>query len=164
MPSDGTATIRSPASAETFPARRQHRHLWATMLDRVDQARDRVEEMLAVVEHQQEPLRGEIVEHGLVERPTRQRLHPQARRQRLPHRPWVGDRRELAQPRTIRELADHVRGDLQRQAGLADTAHPGQRHQRRVAHELRQRRDLGLAPDERRHLTRQVARQGVDRP
>ena len=35
---------------------------------------------------------------------------------------------------------------------------------RRPQHELRQRRDLGLAADERRDLTRQVARQRVQRP
>ena len=130
--------------AEALPARRQHRHPRATMLDRVDQARDRIEEVLTVVEHQQQPLRREIVEHRLIERPTRQRLHPQARRQRLPHRLRIGDRRELAQPRTIRELADDFRRDLQREAGLADPAHPGQRHQRRPTDQLRERRDLRL--------------------
>ncbi len=93
------------------------------MLDRVDQARDRIEEVLAVVEHQQQPLRREIVEHRLVERPTRQRLHPQARRHGLPHRLRVGDRRELAQPRTVRELADDLRRDLERETGLADATH-----------------------------------------
>ena len=134
---------------EALPARRQHRHLRATVLDRVDLARDRIEEMLTVVEHQQQPLGGEIVEHRLVERPTRQRLHPQARRQRLPHRLRIGDRRELAQPRTVRELADDFRRNLERETGLADPAHPGQRHQRRPTDQLRQRRELRLAPDER---------------
>ena len=58
----------------------------------------------------------------------------------------------------------HFRRDLQRETGLADAAHPGQRHQRRPTDQLRQRRDLGLAPDERRHLTRQVvARERVQR-
>ena len=55
------------------------------MRDRVDHACDRIEEVFAVVEHQQQPLGGEVVEHRLLERPTRERLHPQRRRKGLPH-------------------------------------------------------------------------------
>ena len=91
---------------------------------------DRVEEVLAVVEHQQQALRGEIVEHRLLEAPTRAAAAPAGVAASVSHTALrIGDRRELAQPRTVRELADDLRRDLQREAGLADPAHPGQRHQ-----------------------------------
>src|SRR4051812_45292794 len=46
------ALARQP---EAFPARRQQRHLWATLFDRVDQTRGRIDDMLTVVEYQQQP-------------------------------------------------------------------------------------------------------------
>ena len=54
---------------ETLPARRQHRHPRTTVGDRFDLARDRIEQMLAVVEHQQRPLRSQVLEHRFLERP-----------------------------------------------------------------------------------------------
>ena len=102
----------------------------------VDLPGDRIEQVLTVVEHEQQPLRREILEHRLLEAAARERLHPQARRERLPHRVRIGDRRELAQPRTIREVGDDLRRDLQREAGLADAADAGQGHQRRLAHQI----------------------------
>ena len=41
--------------------------------------------------------------------PARERLHPQARGERLPHRVRIGDRRELTQPRTVGEVGDDLR-------------------------------------------------------
>ena len=153
-----------PAQRQTFPTRRQHRHVGAPPRNRVDLASYRIQEMLTVVEHQQQPLRGQVLERRLLQAAPRDRLHPQARGQRVPHRAGIGHRRELTQPRTVGKLADNFRRHLQREPGLAHTAHAGQRHEGRLTHQLAQRRNLGLAPDEPRQLTRQVPRQDIERP
>ena len=54
---------------------------------------------------------------------------------------------ELAQPRAIGEVGNHLGRDLHREARLADTAHAGQRHERPLAH---RRRDVAISPRARR--------------
>ncbi len=53
----------------------------------------------------------------------------QHRRHRVGHRRRIGDRGQFENPDTVGELVGQPRRDLQRQAGLADPAHTGQRHQ-----------------------------------
>ena len=165
-PSDGTATIRSPPSAEPLPARRQHRHLRAATAQSRRPGRataSRRCSQLSSTNNSRFAARYSSTDSSSA-RPgdgCTRRLAASVSHTRL----RIGDRRELAQPRTVRELADDLGRDLEREAGLADPTHPGQRHQRRLRRtRLRQRRDLRLAPDERRHLTRQVPRHGIERP
>ena len=164
-PSDGTATIRSPASAESFPARRQHRHLRAALGDRVDLAGDRVEEVLAVVEHQQQPLRRQVLEHRLLEAAARAA---------------AGTRKLAASvSHTAAGSVTGANSHNHAPSGNSATTSAATCRARRVlptpptpvsvtsddrAHQVGQRRDLRLATDERRHLARQVARQHVQRP
>ena len=53
-------------------------------VDRVDLPGDRIEEVLTVVEHEQQSLRRQILEHRLLEAAARRRLHPQTTRRASP--------------------------------------------------------------------------------
>src|SRR5437764_3862465 len=79
-----------------------------------------------------------------------------------PARVWdrrgVSDRSQFENPYTVREFVSQVCGDFQRQTGLADPAHPGQRDESMVSNCLHYRGDLGLAPNEARRLRPQITR------
>ena len=72
----------------------------------------------------------------------------QHRRHRIGYRRRIGDRRQLEKPNAVGELIGQARRDFQRQPGLADPAHPGQRHQPMSLHRRLHLGDLGLTPDE----------------
>ena len=94
------------------------------------QRRNRVEEVLAVVDHQQQTLRGQIIEHDLVERATWHRQHVKGRRHRLSERVRIAERRELAHPHAVRKVRDDFGRDLERQSRLAHSPDTSERHQR----------------------------------
>ena len=85
--------------------------------------------MLAVVEHQQpDPALqrgGHRLAHGL----ARLLGDAQHRRHRVGHRRRISDRSQFEKPDTVGKFIGQPRRDFGRQAGLADPAHPGQRHQ-----------------------------------
>ena len=56
-------------------------------------------------------------------------LHRERGRDDAEHRVGLAGRRELRHPRAVAELGNHVGRDLQREAGLADAADAGQRHE-----------------------------------
>ena len=114
--SEGTATIRSPESANPSRLVASTDTLRAATRDQVDLARHRVEEMLTVVEHEEQSLLGQKLEHRFVERPSRERLHAKAAREGLPDHRRAGNRRELAQPRPVGEVADDLGGGLHARA------------------------------------------------
>ena len=66
----------------------------------------------------------------------------------------ITNRRQLDQPHPIGELAHQLGRDLHRQAGLADPAHPGERHQPMGPHQL----------DELLHLRLRVRRSWSSAP
>ena len=105
----------------------------------------------------------EVLEHRVVETPSRRRVHAEARGQRVPHRLGIAHRRELAQPRAVGKLGQQLGRDLDREARSCRRRRPRQRHQRPFAQEAGQVRDVVVAPHERRHLARQVAGQRVQR-
>ena len=72
----------------------------------------------------------------------------------------VADRLERHEPHAVGELVGDVGGELERQAGLAGAAGPGQRQQPGRREELGRLAQLRLPPDEARQLGRQVVRAG----
>jgi hypothetical protein len=88
----------------------------------------------------------------------------QHRGDRVGHRRWIGDRCQLEKPDPVGKFTGQLRCDLQRQARLADPAHPGQRHQPVFMERRFDLVDLGLAPHETGRRTPQVARTCVQRP
>jgi hypothetical protein len=84
------------------------------------------------------------------------------------HRVWyccrICDSGQVEKPDTVWELIGQTRGDLGREASLADPAHPGQRDQPMRLHRVLQLGGLGLPPDEARGLRPQIPRRHIDCP
>ena len=119
--------------------------------------------MLAVVEHDQRPLRSQQLENRTLQRETRARPHRQRRRDQLHQRFGVGHGGEFAQPRAIGKTLQQLGRQLNRDTRLAHTSSPGDGDHPRLAQHLAQFGELVAATHERRHLHRQVARKGSQR-
>ena len=119
--------------------------------------------MLAVVEDQQRLQRLEVRAQRLRERASRLFAHAQHLRDLVRDQRRIADRREIDEPDAVRIRVEHVGGDLQREAGLAETAHAEEREQARALEQLLRLGDFALAPDERRELLRQVVRRRFER-
>ena len=87
----------------------------------------------------------------------------QHRRDRVGHRRRIGDRGQFEKPDAVRELVGQPRRNFGRQAGLADPAHPGQRHQPMSLQRLLHLGQFCFASDEARRLRAQVSRCRVER-
>ena len=114
---------------DRLTARREDRQLRAGAQERDDEFGARVEQVLAVVEHE---------EHRTVTEEPRKcvgcgaaRLVREAERpdRRYRHHLGIGDRREIDEPHIAVELGCRLGGDLHRQPGLTDAARAGQGHQ-----------------------------------
>ena len=123
---------------------------------RPGQRRRPLEQVLAVVQHQQQPFGAQELRQrltGVLAGPGGQREH---RRDRIIDPGHVADRGQLSEPRAVGEPRRHLGGGLQPQPGLAHPAGTGQRHHPRPAqcgHGLLQ---LTLPADERAHRHRQI--------
>ena len=104
--SDGTRYVCSPAMPSASRLRRQDPHAGALPHERVGQRRAGVEQVLAVVEQQQQPLVLEVLGERLGDGLARLFLHAQHRRHRLRHETRVGRaarvRRTRRRPGTAR--------------------------------------------------------------
>ena len=105
------------------------RHRRRLREDGFDQIGGGVEDVLAVVEHQQPDPALQRGGHRLAHALARLLGDAQHRRHRVGHRRRIGDRGQFEKPDTVGKFIGQPRRDLGRQAGLADPAHPGQRHQ-----------------------------------
>jgi hypothetical protein len=85
--------------------------------------------MLAVIQHQQQLPTGQHPRQHPGHRDARLLPHSQRRRHDRRDQRRVLHRRQLGQPRPVREPARHSPGHLTGQPGLARAARPGHRHQ-----------------------------------
>ena len=83
-------------------------------------------------------------------------LDAQYLRDRTRHQQRVGDRAELHQPYAVRIGIKGVRGHLQREPSLANSADAHQRQEPASHQQVLDFGELALASDERRKLLRQV--------
>ncbi len=90
-------------------------------------------------------------------------VSPTARAMRARHESRLGERLERDEPRPVRIPVRGRRGDLERQARLADPAGSGEREQARRVEEQERGGQVVVAADERRQLGRQVVRLPVER-
>ena len=105
----------------------------------------RIQQVLAVIQHQQEVRRPQPVSKRLKHRhipllPNPQRLHHLRRDQ-----PRIGDTGQLGQPHAVRKLLYRLDGRLQGQPGLTGPARPGERDQPCLAQQLFQPGEVLLA-------------------
>ncbi len=122
---------------------------------RPGQRRRAPEQVLAVVQHQQQPFGAQELHQlaGVLAGPGGQREH---RRDRIIDAGDVADWGQLSEPRAVTEPGQHLPGGLQRQPGLAHPARTGQRYYPRPAQCGRDLLQLTLAADERAHRHRQI--------
>ena len=90
-----------------------------------------VDRLLEVVEDEQHAARSDGLGDAVEERPGGQLRHADHARDRRRHELAFPDGLERHEPDPVREVVRCRRGDLQRQAGLADAARSGQREQPR---------------------------------
>ena len=132
--------------------------------DDVDQRRGRVEDVLAVVEHDQQPSTSEGRSQALGDGQADLGGDSQPGGYRVGHSGWIPDGGKFHEPHAVGELRRQLGGDLHCQTGLADPTDPDQRHQPMSGNQVAELGDLGVPTDEAGRLNRKVARDGVDRP
>ncbi len=115
--------------------------------------------MLAVVEHDQDVLRGQRIEQRLQDGPARLPGNPQRLGHGCRHGILVGDRGQLNQPDPVTGPVEQLSGHLQAQPGLTAPPSPGQRDQPRGLDQSPDFAQLPVASDERRQLGREIVRQ-----
>ncbi len=158
------STNHLTVETERLSTRDQQRRCELPRQELHDQVRERLDDVLAVVQHDHGAQLPEPVAQGRGERFLCSLLD-------VEHLCDVGwqlhrilNRREVDEPRPVRELRQRLGARLQGQPGLAHPTGPGQGHEvvpSEVAHQLL---DLGLTADECRELSRQVRGEGVDAP
>jgi hypothetical protein len=118
--------------------------------------------VLAVVQHQQQPLvaheRGQPFRRRRPRAAARLLAQPQHGDHRLRQQPGVAQPGQLDQPHAVRPAVPELAGQLDRQAGLAGTARPGDRHQPVLLDQLADLAQLDVAADEAGQPLRQVLR------
>ena len=109
-----------------------------------------VENVFAVVHHQQPDPALERSGHRLTDGLTRLLGDAQHRRHRIGYRRRISDRSQLEKPNPVGKLIDETRCDLHRQPGLADPTDTGQCHQPMRLDRRLHLVEFGLASDEAR--------------
>jgi hypothetical protein len=89
----------------------------------------RADHVLAVVQHHQQASAPERIRERLLDRLSALLGHTEHARRRVPDRVRIGDRGQVDEPRTVRELRRGPPRALDRQAGLAHPARAEERHQ-----------------------------------
>lgn len=148
---------RLTGHADRLPARREDPHLVAAGEQQAAQAGDRIDDVLAVVQHQHPGLLGQHRDDRLHDRSARPLPAAQARRHRRRHLLGVLDRGELHHPDPrIRAGREPVR-DLGRHPGLADPSRTRHGDEPVPLQRLGHLGDLAVAPDETRQRRREHA-------
>ena len=145
-----------PGHRQRLPAGRQHPHIITGRQQPGAQLRGRADHVLAVIQHQQQLLPGQHPRQRLGRRHPRLLPYPQRRGHHRRDLRRVPHRRQLRQPRPVREPARHLPGHLAGQPGLPHPARPGHRHQPVL---LQQPRHLAHRPgpaDEARQRSREA--------
>ena len=99
----------------------------------------------------------------LGERPAGLFAYLQHLRGRIRDQRFIPDRSQVDEPNAVRIPFQHVSGNLQCQAGLAEAAHAQQREQARPFEQTLGIGELALPSDERSKLLGQVVRRRLER-
>jgi len=154
----GQAPGQLARDAQRLPAGRQQVDVRAGEEEGGSQLRARLGQVLAVVEHEQDPLVADRLDQAGHDAGVGPLAHGERRGQAARHQLGVRHVRQLRQEDAVRVRADHVLGHGQRQAGLARSAGAAQRDQAVAVQRLAHPRSLALPTDERRQLSGQPHR------
>ncbi len=147
--------------AERLPARGEHDDAGALRDEALRQPRGGVQDVLAVVEHEQQPAADEVLDDRLLDRRAVPLLHAQRDGDRVRDGAAVEERRQLGEPRAVGEPVALTARHLDREPGLPDSPDADERHQRGRPQPGRDRADRRVPPDERGAPARQVGEPGA---
>jgi hypothetical protein len=116
-----------------------------------------VEQVIAVIEHQQQPPPAQVSHQCLVDRLVGLLLHPHRARHRVRQQIRPLQPAQLNQSHAIREVPSEAASRRQRQPALANPTRAGQRGHTRNREQPLDLRQLATTPDEAAELTRPVA-------
>ena len=160
----GTGYSCSAVSRSAGPAGDKELHAWGRN-EQIAQRRCRLEQVLEVVEHEQRLLVVQELGQHVCERLRAGFGDAEGLRHRRQHELSVRYPDEPDHENAVGELLDQLRAGLEREPRLPRPGGPGQRDQPHLllAHQARDRRELVLAPDQRRRLNGQVRRPTLQR-
>jgi hypothetical protein len=115
--------------AESFTAGGEDRHSRGLRENGFDQIRCRVEDVLAIVEHEQPVTALQCGRHRLGDALAGLLSDAEHSRHRIRHRRRISHCRQFENPYPVREFGGQLRGDSHCQPGLSDPADTGQRDQ-----------------------------------
>jgi hypothetical protein len=150
--------------SQRFSTCRQDVQVRASRQQNVSHVGARVEEVLAVVEHEECAPAGEV--HGQGVGIGTNELESQCRSDALPDQRRIHDRCEVNEEHSLGELTEEACPYLQCEAGFAAPAHAGQGDEAAVAHRPYVAVDVSGSADKRRPLQREVVApdlQGAER-
>ncbi len=143
---------------EGLAAGRQHAHAWAALFESLNEVGTHLDEVLAVVQHEQHLTARQVGHERVEQRSIRPLAHAEHRRDRLRHQQWVRQRGKFHQPDAVLERADEAGGDPESEPSLAAAADAGQGDEVPITteHQGAQVSNLPIASDEGRGVGGQV--------
>ena len=148
--------------AEALAAGGEHGELRASREEFAAESGDGVDDLFAVVEHEQDPLGADRFGEGDLEWLPADRSDTEELCDLLDEHTAVDDGAEFGHAEPVGEVGDHPFGDADREAGLAGAARAGQRDHPVLAHEVGDIGDLAAAADEARELDRERVLRPLD--
>ena len=148
---------------EALAAGCQDADLWRFPQHRIDEPRRGIEQVFAVVQHEEQSLAAQELGDEIHDRDARAWLDTQGGGNDLEHGFRFARGRELAEPCPIPEVRQDLGRDLDREASLADAADTGEREQSPLTKRVRNVCDILVASDERADLCGEIARERVQR-
>ena len=143
-------------NAQRFTAGGEDCHAGRTAQQGLRQSSACLQDVLAIVEHQQRLLRPKAVAQGAGHRLSGGLFHAQYLRQCGRNQRRIAQRRQVNKPNTIAICFDHLGGGLQRQPRLPDSAGPRHTQKPCCRQALLDLDKLQLATDERLQSIRQI--------
>ena len=129
--------------------RGEHGDAWAPAEQPLDEHAHPGDEVLAVVEHEQGLVVGQVGEDVVLARPARRVGQPERPAHRRGDERLVGDRHQVDEPHAVAPAVGHRAGDRRGQAGLAHAPGPERGHQPVRLDRGHEAGDLGRPPHER---------------
>ena len=143
-------------NAEGLATRGEDLEIRAPAQQRAGEHRDRLENVLAVVEHEQDTLVGQVIAEQRDRPGCRAILQPERRCDRRSDVRTQRDLRQRHEIRAIGEVRAEIAGRAQRQSRLPDAAGPGEGHESRCAEASLDRSQLVATPHEARELRGEI--------
>ena len=148
---------RFPCDPEGLPARGEDPHRRRLTENRIGEHRTGVEQVLTVVENEQQPLGGDVLDQPGHRPPTRLIAKTERGHDRLGDELWIPQAGELHQPDAIRNPAIQIGCRPQRQARFADATGTDEGHHTRAGQGRLDLLELVATADEACQLRRHVA-------